>query len=670
MFVPLDDTIKIARLTLKNNSGRDRKISVTSYIDWVLGFSRAHTTQTLTTVCDQEAEIILAKNTYNNEFAHRVAFMTQSGTNNGFTCDRKEFIGRNGSMKKPAAMERASLGSRSGGGIDPCGAIQSFMEVKVGATYEVIILLGQGNDELEAKKIALKYREVEVVSEALSDVKTYWDETLSTISIKTPDASMNMLVNRWLLYQTLSCRIWARSAFYQSGGAFGYRDQLQDVMAMVYSHPEITRAQIKLAASRQFPEGDVQHWWHPPTGRGVRTRFSDDLLWLPFVTNYYVEVTGDVSILDEMVPFIETPVLGESHDETYTQPSVSDEKASVFDHCFRTIDRSLNLGDHGLPLMGSGDWNDGMSRVGNLGRGESVWMAWFLIKTLKGFIPLCELKNDVERATKYRAHIETLKVNIEKNAWDGEWYLRAYFDNGEKMGSHGNEECRIDAIAQSWSLISGAGDPARSKTALKAVDKFLINREDQIIKLFSPPFDKSSQDPGYIKGYLPGVRENGGQYTHAAIWTMMAYAQIGDGKTATELFSLINPINRSSTLTGYQKYKVEPYVISADIYAVYPHVGRGGWSWYTGSSSWMYRSAIESILGLVVTEKTLSLKPCIPKSWEQFELTYRKGKTIYKILVLNNQTEDWIEMNGTPLQGLTIPLQDDRKDHQLIVYKK
>jgi cyclic beta-1,2-glucan synthetase len=328
------------------------------------------------------------------------------------------------------------------------------------------------------------------------------------------------------------------------------------------------------------------------------------------------------------------------------------------------------LGTHGLPLMGSGDWNDGMSRVGNLGLGESVWMAWFLIKTLKGFIPLCELKNDHERAAKYAAHIETLKANIEKNAWDGEWYLRAYFDNGEKMGSHENEECKIDAIAQSWSLISGAGNPARSKSALKAVDKYLVNRDDQIIKLFSPPFDKSSQDPGYIKGYLPGVRENGGQYTHAAIWTMMAYAHLGDGKTATELFALINPINRSSTLTGYQKYKVEPYVISADIYGVAPHVGRGGWSWYTGSASWMYRSAIESILGLVVTDKTLELKPCIPQSWEQFEISYRKGKSNYKILVLNNQLDDRIEMNGVKLPGLQIPLKDDGQDHQVTVFKK
>jgi cyclic beta-1,2-glucan synthetase len=667
VFVPLNDSVKIIRLKLKNLGNSARKLSVTGYIDWVLGFSRAHSAQTLTTIWDEQSEAIFAKNTYNNEFSHRIAFMCSSESNNSYTCDRKEFIGRNGSMAKPAALFRKNLGSKSGGGFDPCGAVQSSFNLNANEEREIIILIGQGDNLEEAKYLSQYYKDPVNAENAFIAVTEYWDETLGTFTIKTPDASMNMLVNRWLLYQTLACRIWARSAFYQSGGAYGYRDQLQDVMAMVYSQPEITRAQIKLAASRQFPEGDVQHWWHPPTGRGVRTRFADDLLWLPFVLSHYIEVTGDHSILDEVVPFIETPPLTEGHDETYTQPTISNETATVFEHCLRAINRSLKVGDNGLPLMGSGDWNDGMNLVGHLGKGESVWMAWFLIKTLRSFIPICDHQNDIVHSEKYIVHVVKLKNAIENNAWDGEWYLRAFFDNGEKMGSHFNEECKIDSIAQSWSLLSGEGNPQRSRIALESVNKHLINREDKIIKLFTPPFNKSSADPGYIKGYLPGVRENGGQYTHAAIWTMMAYAAIKEGKTATELFSLINPINRSSTLTGMQKYKVEPYVISADIYGVHPHVGRGGWSWYTGSASWMYRAAIESILGFKLQKNILSINPCIPAEWNHFEITYQRGKSRYNISVLNNQTESSIEVDGTKVEGNEITINDDGQDHQVVI---
>jgi cyclic beta-1,2-glucan synthetase len=667
MFVPLNDSVKIIRLKLKNISGKPRKLSTTSYIDFVMGFSRTQAAQTLTTNWDEDAQAILARNSYNNEFAHRISFMTTNLPEKTYTGSRREFIGRNHSMVNPAAMGRKNLNGKTGGGIDPCGVIQNHFDLGINEEKEIIVLIGQGDQLEETRHLAKLYKDSTTVQVALQAVHDYWEHTLTAVTIKTPDESMNLLVNRWLLYQTLACRIWARSAFYQSGGAFGYRDQLQDVMAMVYSHPEITRAQIKLAASRQFPEGDVQHWWHPPTGRGVRTRFSDDLLWLPFVTNFYIELTGDYSILNEKVSFIQTDVLAEGHDETYNQPQTTTEEATIFDHCFRTLDRSLKVGSHGLPLMGSGDWNDGMSRVGNQGKGESVWLAWFLMKTLRGFIPLCVRMNDHERAEIYLKHIEKLKRSIETNAWDGEWYLRAYFDNGDKLGSHENEECRIDAIAQSWSLISGEGDPARSKMALKSVDRYLINREDQIIKLFTPPFDKSAADPGYIKGYLPGVRENGGQYTHAAIWTMMAYAELKDGQTATELFSLINPINRSSTRTGAQKYKVEPYVISADIYGVSPHVGRGGWSWYTGSASWMYRSAIESILGLKVQGDQMTITPCIPKEWDRFQMSYRRGKTEFKITVLNNQLEASMEMDGEILPGNKIPMKEEKAEYQILV---
>jgi cyclic beta-1,2-glucan synthetase len=670
VFVPLEDSVKIIRLKLSNLSDKDRKLSVTGYIEWVLGFARYQTAQTIYSFWDENSASLLSKNSYNNEFAHRIAFISTNQTPNSFTCDRKEFIGRNGNLSRPAAMVRSHLSNKIGGGFDPCGAIQSIFILKKNEEKEIIILIGQGEDEEEARSLSLFYKNIKNVETAFMQVKDYWDHTLSAITIKTPDSAMNLLTNRWLLYQTLACRIWARSAFYQSGGAFGYRDQLQDVMAMIYTRPQITRDHILLAASRQFPEGDVQHWWHPPTGRGVRTRFSDDLLWLPFVTNYYIEVTGDTSILDEVISFIETPLLKEGHDETYTQPTISDQSATLYEHCFRAIDRSLKVGVHGLPLMGSGDWNDGMSRVGHKGKGESVWLAWFLMKTIREFIPLCELKNDNDRSKDYREHLHSLKNSVENHAWDGQWYLRAYFDNGDKMGSHENEECKIDAIAQSWSLISGEGDPQRSLKALESVDKYLINRDEQIIKLFTPPFDKGNADPGYIKGYVPGVRENGGQYTHAAIWTMMAYAKIGDGKTATELFSLINPINRTSNRTGTQKYKVEPYVISADIYGVDPHIGRGGWSWYTGSASWMYRAAIESICGLRVNQSKLSIKPCIPKEWSGFELIYRHGSSRYHISIFNNQNEENIFLNGIKMKDQQIILKDDGKTNLVTVKLK
>jgi cyclic beta-1,2-glucan synthetase len=667
MFVPLNASVKILKLKLKNLHKNERKLSVTGYIEWVLGFSRSQTAQTLYTKWDEGLSAVLAKNSYNNEFSNRIAFITTNESTDIYTCSRKEFIGRNGSMDKPASMLRTTLSSRSGGRNDPCGAIQTKIHLSSEQEHEIIILIGQGEDEEEARNFITFFKNKQNVEEAFLDVKRYWDETLTTITIKTPDPSMDLLVNRWLLYQTLACRIWARSAFYQSGGAFGFRDQLQDVMAMVYTHPEITRDQIVLAASRQFPEGDVQHWWHPPTGRGVRTRFSDDLLWLPFVTNYYVEVSGDESVLDEIIPFIETDLLKDGHDETYTQPSLSEEKESLYDHCSRALDKSMKLGSHGLPLMGSGDWNDGMSRVGHLGKGESVWLAWFLIKTLRGFIPLCERRKDHDRAKKYLLHIEKLKESIETNAWDGNWYLRAYFDNGEKLGSQSNEECKIDAIAQSWSLLSGEENIQRSRTALEAVDKYLIDWDNKIVKLFTPPFDKGSTDPGYIKGYVPGVRENGGQYTHAAIWTMMAYASINDNKTANELFSLINPINRSSTKTGSQRYKVEPYVIAADIYGVDPHVGRGGWSWYTGSASWMYRAAIESILGFRIHNGLLTVTPCIPNGWEQFEISYRLDKTTFNITVINNHSENTIEYDGTAHSKGPILLVNDGSTHNIII---
>jgi len=658
LFVPLNDSVKVGRLKMKNFGAGTRRLSVTAYTEWVLGFHRGSTAHYVVTEVDASG-VILARNAYNNEFASRVAFADINLAERSFTCDRKEFIGRNGSLARPLGMRSKGLSGAVGAGLDPCAAFQAPISIPPGGEVEVLVLLGQAENRESALEIALRYRSSERVTSALREVETFWEQTLGAVQVKTPDAALDIMVNHWLLYQTLSCRIWARSAFYQSGGAFGFRDQLQDVMALVYTRPELAREQILRAASRQFPQGDVQHWWHPPTGRGVRTHFSDDLLWLPFVTSYYVEVTGDRTVLQESVSFIEAPELAEGQDDDYRQPATSAESATLLEHCARTLDRSLRVGVHGLPLMGAGDWNDGMNRVGHAGKGESVWMGWFLCSVIERFLPLCESAGQSERAARYRAHRENLRKALEENAWDGSWYRRAYFDDGTPLGSASDEECRIDSIAQSWAVLSGAGDPARASGAMAAVDEYLVHRGDGLIKLFTPPFDKTTLDPGYIKGYLPGVRENGGQYTHAALWTLMAYAEQGDGDRAGELYALLNPINHSSTRAGLHKYRVEPYVAAADIYGMSPHVGRGGWTWYTGSASWMYRAAVESILGFRVLGGRLHLRPCIPSSWRHFEISYRFGGTRYEFVVSNP------DALMRPAQAWVVDLVDDGKKHRI-----
>ncbi len=604
LFVPMEAAVKISVLRLRNTTDRRRRLSVTAYHELVLGITHAQSAPFIVTEQDKASGATFARNHYNNEFAGRVVFAAMNPVATSVTCDRKAFLGRNGNTMRPAALRQTKLDDRCGAGLDPCAALQSFVELAPGESREIIVLLGETANAEEARELIARYLESATVNEAIERVMSHWDETLSCIEVRTPDAAMNLMLNRWLLYQTLVCRIWARSAFYQSGGAYGFRDQLQDVMALVYAKPELTRAQILRAAAHQFKEGDVQHWWHPPTDRGVRTHISDDLLWLPYVTSFYLRVTGDNSILDEVIPFLEAPLLAEGEDDSYLQPRISAEQATIYEHCLRAIDRSLATGAHGLPLMGAGDWNDGMNRVGNGGKGESVWLGWFLHATLEAFAPCCEIRQEQERAAQYRAHMTKLKTALE-NAWDGDWYTRAYFDDGTPLGSAQNDECRIDSIAQSWGVISGAADKQRAAHAMAAVETHLIRRGDGLVLLFTPPFDHSAQDPGYIKGYVPGVRENGGQYTHAALWTLIAYAKLGDGDGASELFSLINPINHSSTRAGLHKYRVEPYVAAADIYAVPPHTGRGGWTWYTGSAAWMYRAGLESILGFQLQEDRL-----------------------------------------------------------------
>jgi cyclic beta-1,2-glucan synthetase len=669
VFVPLDAPVKISLLRLRNRTARKRRLSVTNYNELVLGVARSSSAPYIITEIDKQAATIFAKNPFNNEFADRIAFVATSEPLSSATCDRKEFVGRNSSLQSPAALRRIALAGRDGAGLDPCAAMQISIELAPHEAREVIFLLGEAESKSAAQAVVADFRQPGNVNAAFEKVLGHWDELLSKIEVRTPDTALDTMLNRWLLYQTLSCRIWARTAFYQSGGAFGFRDQLQDVMALVYSSPAIARQQILLAAAHQFKEGDVQHWWHPPSGRGVRTKISDDLVWLPFVTAFYVSVTGDVSVLDEVVPFLEQPLLEGEELERYMQPEVSAESASIYEHCARALDRSLPVGKHGLPLMGGGDWNDGMNRVGHLGKGESVWLGWFLYTALAAFVPHVDAQKQKMRGNRYRRHLENLRKALEEKAWDGDWYRRAYFDDGTPLGSAGNEECRIDSIAQSWSVISGGSDPYRMGRAMAAVEEYLIRRGDGLVILFTPPFDKGSLNPGYIKGYVPGVRENGGQYTHAAIWTMIAYSMLGDGERAGELFALLNPINHSSTRAGLHKYKVEPYVAVGDVYAVPPHTGRGGWTWYTGSAGWMYRAGLESILGFKLQKDRLEINPCVPRWWRDFEINYRHGQAVYRIKVENplgvNRGVVQVEVDGATQTERAITLIDDEKTHSV-----
>jgi cellobiose phosphorylase len=669
VYVAMDAPVKITVLKLRNISGRPRRLSVTSYAEWVLGDLRHNNQLHVQTEVDLKSGALLARNYYNTEFPERIAFLDVNDSTRTFTGDRKEFIGRNGSLAQPAALKRARLSGKVGAGLDPCGAMQVSFDLADGQERETSFRLGVGRNPADVQKLIQRYRGVDASRIALEGVWTYWNRTLGAVNVDTPVPSVNVMANGWLLYQTLSCRLWGRTGFYQSGGAYGFRDQLQDVMALVHAEPALTRDHLLRAASRQFREGDVQHWWHPPAGRGVRTHFSDDYLWLPYATCRYVSCVADTGVLDEKVPFLEARPVKPEEESYYDLPNRSEESATLYQHCVRAIERGLKFGAHGLPLMGCGDWNDGMNLVGKDGRGESVWLAFFLHDVLTQFASLARSRDDVHFADRCITQAQQLQQNIEQHAWDGQWYRRAYFDNGEPLGSQTNPECQIDSIPQSWAVISGAGNPQRCSQAMNAVDQRLIRRDVELIQLFDPPFDKSSLNPGYIKGYIPGVRENGGQYTHAGIWTAMAFALMGENDRAWELFALLNPVSHSTTPKQIAAYKVEPYVIAADVYAVAPHTGRGGWTWYTGSAGWMYRLLIETLLGVNLEGDHLRLTPRLPKSWTTYKIHYRYRQTVYHITI-TRLAADWAVSNqlfldGNELASGTVPLVDDHCEHSV-----
>jgi cyclic beta-1,2-glucan synthetase len=671
-FVPPSDPVKIARLTVENRSDRKRKLSVTAYAEWVLGVERSSSAPHVVTTIDKPTGAMFARNAWNGEFAHRVAFADLGGRQTSWTGDRLEFLGRNASLDHPASLERgAELSGVTGPGLDPCAALQTKLELRPGERAEVLFLLGQAKDRKEARSLVARFREIDCDA-VLGEVRDHWDRMLGAVQVKTPDPSFDLLLNRWLPYQTLACRIWARSAFYQSGGAYGFRDQLQDVLALTLTRPDVVREHLLRAAARQFTEGDVQHWWHPPTGRGVRTRISDDLLWLPYAVNHYLLVTGDRTVLDEEVPWLEGRALEENEHEAYFEPRQSEQRATLYEHCARALDRSLAVGSHGLPLIGAGDWNDGMNRVGHEGRGESVWLGWFLFINLTEFARIAELRGESERAARWQESAASLNASLEEEAWDGEWYKRAFFDDGTPLGSAESDECQIDSIAQSWSVISGAGDGERARQAMESVERRLVRWDDKLSLLFSPPFDKTPLDPGYIKGYVPGIRENGGQYTHAAIWSVVAFAMLGEGDKAVDLFNLLSPIHHARRRADVHRYKVEPYALPADVYSQPPHVGRGGWTWYTGAAGWLYRAGVEWILGFRRRGAALHIDPCIPKRWKRFQITYRHGETPYRITVENpmgvHRGVSQVSLDGTPLPGeALVPLSDDGREHRVEV---
>ncbi len=671
-FVAIDAPVRFWSLTLRNHGTEPRRISITAFVEWVLGEFRGKNAPHLVTGRDQRSGALTARNPHHPEFGERIAFLDCSERERSCTADRNEFIGSGGRVDQPAGLRNARLSNRSGAGLDPCAAMSTTIDLAPGQERQVTFMLGVGAHAEDVQLLIQRFRGNSNARRALEQVWAHWNHVLGSVHVETPEPAVDHLVNGWLVYQVLSCRVWARSGFYQSGGAYGFRDQLQDVMSLVHAAPATARAQIVRASARQFREGDVQHWWHPPANRGVRTRFSDDLLWLPLTIARYVTAVDDRTVLDVEVPFLEGRPVAEDEEAYYDQPAITEDKATIYEHAARAIDLACTRnGPHGLPLIGCGDWNDGMNLVGEHGKGESVWLAFFLWEVIRVYAPFAAARGDSGRVQRWQNHATAIMAAVEREAWDGEWYRRASMDDGRWLGSAQADECRIDSLPQSWAVLTGAADPERTRTAIAAVDEYLVRCDDKLIQLFDPPFDKGSFEPGYIKGYLPGVRENGGQYTHAAIWTVMAFARMGDAGKAWELFDLINPVLHADTPEKAAVYQAEPYVIAADVYGVAPHIGRGGWSWYTGSAGWCYRLLIEDLLGLRREAGHLIITPLLRPEWPSATLHYRhQDRTFYHIVLTRKGPGSEVlrlRLDGIERTDGRIPLADDAQHHRVEV---
>ncbi len=669
VYVAIDAPVKFSVLTLHNRSDRNRRLSVTGYLDWVLGDERGKTLMQIVTDIDTDTGAMFARNSYNTDFAGRTAFFDVDEGAAQVCADRGDFFGPAGTLARPGAVVKGQLSGRVGAALDPCAALRVAFELAQGQTRTVRFRLGAGKTRDEVRGLALRWRGAEAARSALESVHAYWRRTLGAVTVRSPDPDLNALANGWLIYQVIASRLWGRNGFYQSSGAFGFRDQLQDVMALVHCEPGLVREHLLRSASRQFLEGDVQHWWHPPAGRGVRTRCSDDYLWLPFVACRYIETTGDMGVLDESCHFLESRLLEDGEESNYELPSVSAESASLYEHCVRSIRHGLRYGKHGLPLMGSGDWSDGMNLVGVAGKGESVWLAFFLFAVLTRFATLARQRCDTAFGDLCESEAAALRQRIEASAWDGDWYQRAWFDDGSPLGTAGNAECKIDSIAQSWAVLSGAADPDRARQAMDAVDRRLVRRDTRLIQLLEPPFENSKPSPGYIQGYVAGVRENGGQYTHAAVWAALAFARLGDVERAWELFALLNPVSHAAGPRDIATYKVEPYVVAGDVYAFAPHAGRGGWTWYTGSAGWMFQLILESLLGVTRSASQLRVRPLLPRGWEGFDVSYRFGTATYAIecRVARPADSAGLDVDGSPTSAAEIDMVDDGQTHRVVV---
>jgi cellobiose phosphorylase len=669
VFVPPADPVRLWQLSLTNTAEKTRSVTIVLYVEWVLGVIKDQTAPYIQTAFDPNANLLTAINRFQDAAHQHPAFIFSSEPIQAFTGDRKAFFGIGGSIRYPSGLVKDSLSNQIGVGLDPCGVIQVHVQLEPNQTKVAIFGLGQEDTLEKAIELADKYRHVRAAAEALDRIHEYWAETLGSVTIRTPDRALDLLFNGWLQYQVISCRLRARAAYYQCGGAMGFRDQLQDVLALLDADPARAREQILLCCSRQFVEGDVQHWWHPSSGLGVRTRISDDMLWIPYVTAAYIQHTGDSSILDCDVPFITGKQLDDDQAEMMILPQVSASSASVYQHCLRAIDRASQMGAQGLPLMGGGDWNDGMNRVGIGGRGESVWLGFFLYAVLQRFLPFIQQQGDLHISQQMTDLSDALLDSIERHAWDGEWYLRAFFDDGAPLGSKISDECRIDSISQSWAVLSEGAGRIRALTALDSARRFLVREEDGISLLLAPPFDKPSHNPGYIQGYPPGIRENGGQYTHAAVWLAMAFAQVGNGHMAGQLLTMLNPIHATSTLQSANKYEKEPYVMAGDISMGGAYNGKAGWSWYTGSAGWMYQAILQKYLGISKIGDHLMIRPAVPASFKRYVVEYRYHSALYEITIFNEPQQQGQDptllVDNLTIAGNRFQLIDDGAVHRV-----